>query len=42
MRTVCPRDCYDTCFMIAIVRDGRIISMKGDPDNPITQGFPCP
>ena len=40
--TVCARDCYDTCFMIAGVDDERIVSVKGDLENPVTRGFTCP
>lgn len=41
--TVCGRDCYDTCSLIAEVRDSGIIeSIKADPSNPFTQGFTCP
>jgi len=41
--TVCPRDCYDTCTLsITLGKSGQIVSIKGDPDHPITQGFTCP
>ncbi|UCF82586.1 MAG: molybdopterin-dependent oxidoreductase [Desulfobacteraceae bacterium] len=41
--TVCPRDCYDTCFMVAGVDDDeRVLSVKGDGENPVTRGFTCP
>ena len=41
--TVCPRDCYDTCFMFAGVDDDeRVLSVKGDGENPVTRGFTCP
>jgi anaerobic selenocysteine-containing dehydrogenase len=41
--TVCARDCYDTCSLL-VTRNGagKIASLKGDPDHPITQGFLCP
>ncbi len=43
VRVVCPRDCYDTCFLISVVEDtGKIRSIKGDHGNPVTQGFVCP
>ena len=43
IRTVCSRDCYDTCFVVAGVDDaGKILSVKGDPENPVTQGITCP
>lgn len=41
--TVCARDCYDTCALVATLDEsGRLLSITGDPDHPITQGFPCP
>lgn len=41
--TVCARDCYDTCSLLVIQNDsGKLISIKGDPKNPYTQGFACP
>jgi len=42
IKTVCHRDCPDTCFIDAIVKDGIIISTKGSTENPVTQGFLCP
>lgn len=43
VRTVCPRDCYDTCSLI-VERDesGRVLAIRGDPQHPMTQGFTCP
>lgn len=40
-RTVCPRNCYCTCGMLVGVRDGRIVSIEGDPLNPATRGKVC-
>jgi anaerobic selenocysteine-containing dehydrogenase len=41
--TVCARDCYDTCALIVTLGEsGQILSVKGDPRNPVTQGFTCP
>jgi len=41
--TVCPRDCYDTCALIATVGEsGRILSIDGDPRNPVTGRLTCP
>ena len=40
-RTVCPRNCYCTCGMIVTVREGRIIRIEGDPENPATGGHIC-
>jgi anaerobic selenocysteine-containing dehydrogenase len=43
IKTVCPRDCYDSCFVTATVGDdGKIESVKGDTDHPLTRGFTCP
>jgi len=40
-RTVCTKDCPDTCGLLAKVENGRIVSVKGDPDHPFTDGFIC-
>ncbi|MFZ0448379.1 MAG: molybdopterin-dependent oxidoreductase [Desulfatiglandaceae bacterium] len=40
--TVCHRDCPDTCFLDVVVEDGRILSVRGSKENPITRGFVCP
>lgn len=37
----CPRNCHDTCSLISEVVDGKIVSITGDMDNPITAGAPC-
>lgn len=43
VKTMCARDCYDSCFILANVGDdGTLVSVKGDPDNPVTRGFVCP
>jgi anaerobic selenocysteine-containing dehydrogenase len=42
IKTVCQRDCPDTCFVDVIVENGRIVSTRGSADNPVTQGFLCP
>ncbi|MBU7011186.1 MAG: molybdopterin-dependent oxidoreductase [Theionarchaea archaeon] len=42
IETVCPRDCYDTCFVRVSIRDGDLIRTMGDKTNPVTQGFLCP
>ena len=41
VRSVCPRDCPDTCGMLTHVEDGRVVKVVGDPAHPITQGFLC-
>ncbi|MEW5914721.1 MAG: molybdopterin oxidoreductase family protein [Thermodesulfobacteriota bacterium] len=38
---VCPHDCPDTCGWLVQVEGGRVVSVKGDPDHPFTQGFLC-
>ena len=41
--TVCPRDCYDSCALIATLDgSGQIMSMRGDPSHPMTRGMACP
>ena len=40
-RAVCTKDCPDTCGLLAKVEDGRIVTVKGDPDHPFTAGFIC-
>ena len=40
-RAVCTKDCPDTCGLLAEVEDGRIETIKGDPDHPFTNGFIC-
>ena len=43
VETVCPRDCYDTCFMRVLVNNANEpVKVIGDEGNPITQGFLCP
>jgi len=43
VQTVCPRDCYDTCFMKVYLDDSRKpVRVVGDEINPVTQGFLCP
>jgi len=40
-RTVCNRDCPDTCSILATVEDGKVVKLQGDPKHPITRGFLC-
>jgi len=42
VKTVCHRDCPDTCFIDVTVKDGKILSTRGSRENPFTQGFLCP
>jgi len=42
IRTMCPMNCHPTlCGMLVEVEDGRLLEVKGDPDNPDSQGFLC-
>jgi anaerobic selenocysteine-containing dehydrogenase len=42
VKTVCHRDCPDSCFVDVTVEEDRIISTRGSTENPVTQGFLCP
>jgi anaerobic selenocysteine-containing dehydrogenase len=42
VRTMCPMNCHPTlCGMLAEVRDGKLLGVKGDEANPDSQGFLC-
>lgn len=41
VKSVCPKDCPDTCGMLSQVENGRVVAVRGDPEHPITQGFLC-
>jgi anaerobic selenocysteine-containing dehydrogenase len=42
VRTMCPMNCHPTlCGMLVDVEDGRLVGVRGDPDNPDSQGFLC-
>lgn len=41
VKTACSHNCYDTCGVLAYVKDGKVIKMEGDPDHPITRGTLC-
>lgn len=41
VRGACPHDCPDTCGVITEVVDGKAVSFRGDPDNPVTRGWLC-
>jgi anaerobic selenocysteine-containing dehydrogenase len=42
VRTMCPMNCHPTlCGMLAEVRDGKLVGVKGDEANPDSQGFLC-
>ena len=41
-RTMCPMNCHPTlCGMLVRVEDGRLLGVRGDPDNPDSRGFLC-
>ncbi len=40
-KTICNRDCPDSCGIVATVEGGRITKIGGDPDHPVTRGFLC-
>lgn len=42
VKSICARDCPDSCFIEAVVENNRIVSVKGSRDNPVTDGFVCP
>lgn len=37
----CGHDCPDTCSWLVEVRDGKALSMRGNPDHPMTRGHLC-
>ncbi len=37
----CQHDCPDNCAMESVVRDGRVISVRGRHDHPFTHGVLC-
>lgn len=39
--TACSYDCFDACGILAEVKDGRILRLRGDPDHPVTRGTLC-
>lgn len=42
VRTMCPMNCHPTlCGMLAEVKEGKLVGVKGDPDNPDSRGFLC-
>ena len=40
IRTIC-RACLNNCGMIAHVKDGRVIKLEGDPQDPMNKGAAC-
>ncbi len=42
VHTVCSHDCPDSCAVLVTVDgEGRAVKMRGDPSQPVTQGFLC-
>jgi anaerobic selenocysteine-containing dehydrogenase len=42
IRTMCPMSCHPTlCGMLVEVENGRLIKIRGDHENPDSQGFLC-
>ena len=41
VKSVCPKDCPDTCGMLTSVENGRVVEVAGDPEHPITDGWLC-
>jgi anaerobic selenocysteine-containing dehydrogenase len=43
VRTVCARDCYDSCGLIVQTNEAGLMQPAvGDPLHPVTRGFTCP
>ncbi|HZO82154.1 MAG TPA: molybdopterin-dependent oxidoreductase [Candidatus Binataceae bacterium] len=41
IRTTCPRDCYDTCGVAVVRRNGAIRHVRGDPAHFVSRGQLC-
>jgi anaerobic selenocysteine-containing dehydrogenase len=41
IRVVCGHDCPDMCSLLAEVENGRVLRIKGDPEQSFTAGFAC-
>ena len=41
VRTACPLDCPDACTLDVTVQNGRIETIDGGDDNPVTRNFIC-
>ena len=39
--SVCPLDCPDTCSLTTVVRDNRVVEVRGSKANPYTSGVIC-
>src|ERR1700736_3925172 len=41
VRVVCAHDCPDMCSLLAEVEGGRVLRVRGDPEQSFTAGFAC-
>lgn len=41
VRTACPLDCPDSCTLHVTVERGRVVSIDGGHENPVTNGYIC-
>ena len=41
VRTACPLDCPDACALDVTVENGRVKTIDGAPDDPVTRGYIC-
>ncbi len=41
-RSTCPYDCPDACGLLVESKDGRVTSVRGDPEHPYSKGALCP
>ena len=41
VRFACSLDCFDTCALLATVRDNKITTITGDKKHPLTNGHIC-
>jgi len=41
LRTTCPRDCYDSCGVTVVKRNGKIVHVRGDVNHPVNRGKLC-
>lgn len=41
IRVTCAHDCPCMCSLIATVKDGKIVRIQGDSEQPFTDGFAC-
>ncbi len=41
IRTTCPRDCFDTCGIAVVKRNGVVAHVRGDPQHPVSRGKLC-